>query len=93
VIRRLPLGEYGPELIALMGKALDCAWLRVKSKAADVELARLVMASAIIDGVDAGVREHDDLVGAAISALSSALRLAGGEVDPSAIELSRRLRK
>ncbi len=79
-----PHGEYGPELVALMGRALDRAWAAVRTKIVDTELARLVLASAIIDKVDAGVREHDDLVGAAISALTATSRLSG--VDLGALE-------
>ncbi len=73
-------GEYGPELIDLMGTALDRAWDELRSKMEDVELARLVMAGAIIDKVDAGVRDRDDLVSAAISALKTAARLSDGDL-------------
>jgi hypothetical protein len=74
-------GEYGPELILLMSHALDTAWDQVGKNNADAELARLVMASAIIDNVDLGVRGEDELVTAAIAALSAATRLSRGGSD------------
>ncbi len=47
VVEIIRYGEYGPDLVELMGNALDQAWERVQPKAIDAELARLVMASAI----------------------------------------------
>ncbi len=85
------LGEYGPELVGLMGDALDRAWKVVRPKVSDAQLGRLVMASAIIDKVDAGARERDALVEAAISALTAAARLSGVDLDE--IELHWRSRR
>ena len=65
-------GEYGPELLALMGAALESAWAGVNGRIRDADLARLLMAGAIIERVDEGVRELDDLVSAATQALAAA---------------------
>ena len=54
-------GEYGPEAIALMGASLERAWELVKGTVRDVDLARLIMAGAIIDRVDEGVLDPGDL--------------------------------
>jgi len=70
-------GGYGPELIKLMTQALDSAWRKSSGVSKDVELARLVMANAIIDEVDAGVRAHEALVASARNALMTALSVAG----------------
>jgi hypothetical protein len=72
-------GEYGPELVRLMTEALDSAWRQVDPLVKDVELGRLVLASAIIEQVDLGVRVHDDLVATARKALEAAMRLSGGD--------------
>jgi hypothetical protein len=75
---RLASGEYGPDLVRLMGDALESAWENFAYGAYDPALARLVMASAILDKVDAGVRAHDQLVTAAVSALTVAITLSKG---------------
>jgi hypothetical protein len=71
-------GEYGPELLKLMSEALDTAWAHVRLTPRDAELARLIMAGAIIEQVDAGVRAHDRLVAYATSVLTAAATLSGG---------------
>jgi hypothetical protein len=75
-------GEYGPELVRLMTEALESAWRQVLPLVKDVELGRLVLAGAIIEQVDLGMRAHDDLVASARKALEAALRLSGGEAAP-----------
>jgi hypothetical protein len=70
-------GEYGPELLKLMSEALDAAWLRVRLTPKDADLARLIMAGAIFEQVDAGVRAHDRLVAYATSVLAAAATLSG----------------
>jgi hypothetical protein len=76
---RFTSGEYGPELVALMANALDVAWSQASRVSQDVELARLVMASAIIEQVDSGVRIHEELVARATLALAAAVGLSRGE--------------
>jgi hypothetical protein len=71
-------GEYGPELLKLMSEALDAAWSRVRLTPKDADLARLIMAGAIIEQVDAGVRAEDRLVAYATSVLAAAATLSGG---------------
>jgi hypothetical protein len=73
-------GEYGPELVALMASALNDAWRESSSVSKDVELARLVMANAIIEQVDLGVRVHEELVEKATSALAAAVGLSCGGI-------------
>ena len=72
-------GEYGPELVRLMTEALESAWRQVRPLVKDVELGRLVLASAIIEQVDLGVRVHEDLVATARKALEAAMRLSFGD--------------
>ncbi len=72
-------GEYGPELVSLMAEALDSVWREVQPFVRDVELGRLVLASAIIEQVDLGVRARDDLAATARRALEAALRLSHGD--------------
>jgi hypothetical protein len=66
-------GAYGPELLKVMGDALEAAWKMFSIPSKDVELARLYMASAIMDAVDAGVREEAALVTEAAAALRAVL--------------------
>jgi hypothetical protein len=66
-------GVYDPEVVGLMGAALDAAWARFSPRPKDVDLARLLMASAILERVDAGVSTMDSLVEAASRALHAAL--------------------
>jgi hypothetical protein len=70
-------GAYGPDLVRLMTDALDGAWDRIETAPTDAELSRLVLAGAIIDEVDAGVREHGRLVAKALEALAAAVRVSG----------------
>lgn len=75
---RLTSGEYGPDLVALMSEALESAWRQIPKAPRDAELARLVMAGAILEQIDAGVRVRDDLIAGAANALAAATRLSGG---------------
>jgi hypothetical protein len=79
MLSRLTSGEYGPDLVELMSEALDSAWRQVRRPPRDAELARLIMAAAILEQVDAGVRVRDELIGGAAKALAAAARLSGGE--------------
>jgi hypothetical protein len=73
---RLERREYGPELVQLMSEALESAWGQTSDLALDVELGRLVMAGAIIDQVDLGVRRREELVAVARKALDAAALLS-----------------
>ena len=75
---RFTSGEYGPDLVRLMTDALESAWAEAFGAPGDSELRRLVMASAILEQVDLGVRAHEELVAKARSALAAALRLSMG---------------
>jgi hypothetical protein len=77
-------GEYGPELVELMTEALESAWGQVRPAVKDVELGRLVLASAIIEQVDLGVRVREDLVATARKSLEAALRLSFGDAASTA---------
>lgn len=76
MLARFRSGEYGPELVRLMIDALDSAWGQTPGPPQDAELGRLIMASAIIDQVDRGVRLHEELVRNATTALAAATRLS-----------------
>ena len=67
------VGVYDPEIVELMGLALERAWAQFAPHPKDKDLARLLMASAILEKVDAGVRAADLLTEAAILALQAAL--------------------
>ena len=77
---RFRSGEYGPDLLDLMTGALEAAWDQVTASPRDASLARLVLASAILDNVDAGVRAHEKLVAGALAALTAAARISGGDI-------------
>jgi hypothetical protein len=77
-------GIYGPQTSALMKSALDSAWTEVQPDLRDAELVRLLLASAIIDLVDAGVDDHGTWVEGALEALAAAKRATHGVVqEPS----------
>jgi hypothetical protein len=73
-------GVYYPEIVRMMGNALDAAWKEFKPTPKNGDLARRVMASAIIEGIEAGKRDHDVLVRKATVTLMAAIR-----VDPEAL--------
>ncbi len=69
--------SYSPETAKLMKAALEQAWEQVESKAQDVELSRLLLASAIIDHVNGGITDLDELAGKALRALADAKNISG----------------
>jgi hypothetical protein len=73
--------RYDPELIKLMKVALERAWDKVRNPPKSAELARLVLASAIIDAVDAGVRECEQLAAKALAALAAAARVTNEKLE------------
>lgn len=66
-------GVYDPETVGLMGLALDSAWAQFTPHPKDKDLARLFMASAILEKIEDGGNSADVLVETAILALQAAL--------------------
>ena len=66
-------GVYDPEMVGLMGVALDAAWAQVTPHPKDRDLARLFMASAILEKMEEGGSAADVLVETALLALQAAL--------------------
>jgi hypothetical protein len=58
-----------------MKDAFDAAWQKCSGLNLDPLLGRQLLASAIIDTVDAGERDHDELVGQAVATLTAALSI------------------
>ena len=89
--QRFESRRYDPEIIKLMKTALDSAWAMVRIPPKSAELARLVLASAIIDAVDAGVRECEQLAAKDLAELAAAARVTNEKLEltgePSAIPL------
>jgi len=73
--------EYQPDLLEIMSHALHCASTQAQHFGGDAQLASLIMAGAIFDKVDAGVRDHEELVIAAVRALKVATRLSQNKVE------------
>jgi hypothetical protein len=67
------VGVYEPETVELMGLALDTAWAQVTPHPKDKDLARLFMASAILEKIEDGGNNADVLIETAILALEAAL--------------------
>ena len=63
---------YAPETTRLMREAFDAAWLKVEQGEEDVELTRKLLASAILDQVNAGASDREKIVAAAIATLAVA---------------------
>jgi hypothetical protein len=77
---RIYSGVYGPELVETMGRAFDTAWADFIPKPANQGLARSLMATAIIEAVETGTRDHESLVRQAIVALTTTIK-----ADPEAL--------
>jgi hypothetical protein len=71
---RFASGAYDPELVKVMGEALDAAWAKFDPPPKDHDLGRLHLASAIVDAVEAGVREPEVLAAKAVHALRTAIK-------------------
>ena len=67
---RFTSGLYGPDLVKVMGDALDLSLAKFKSPTRE---ASKVLADAIIEGVDAGEREPEVLAARATAALRNAI--------------------
>jgi hypothetical protein len=76
---RFDTGVYSPETAALMKKAIEIAWSKIQTPPKDAELVRLLFASTIIDYVEMGVSDAEQLANFAIEQLNAALRIAGSQ--------------
>jgi hypothetical protein len=65
---------YYPQILKVMGDALDIAWKKFRPVPKNAELARTVMASAIIEAVEVGELEPATLVDKATRALRAAIK-------------------
>ena len=70
----LTSGVYYPEILTVMGDALDIAWKKFRPVPKNAALARTVMASAIIEAVEAGESEPATFVDRATRALRAAIK-------------------
>jgi hypothetical protein len=77
---RFTSGVYDPDLVKAMGEALDSAWAKFEPPPGNLELARGLMASAIIEAVEAGERAPHALAEKAERALRAAIK-----EDPTAV--------
>ena len=75
---RFDSGAYDPETTKLMRAALDAAWAQIEDKQSDPELTRLLLASSIIDQIEAGLIDTGTIAAGALEALASARRLSSG---------------
>jgi hypothetical protein len=83
-VRLFISGAYGAAIVNLMGAAMDKAWADFEPLPKNRVLARSLMASAIIEGIEAGKRDHDVLVRKATVTLMAAIK-----VDPKALRAGR----
>jgi hypothetical protein len=63
---------YAPETTKLMKDAFDEAWRKVGHEEKDIELTRKLLASAILDQVNAGAGDRGKIAAAAIATLAVA---------------------
>ena len=68
---------YRPEVTKLMKEAFEEAWSKIKRDEKDVELTRKLVASAILDQINAGVQDQDRIVAGAVATLAVARNLPG----------------
>ena len=68
---RFESNVYPPEIARLMKEAFDAAWLKVTLIGNNRELTRQLLASAIIDQVDARARNPIEIAAAAVAVLAS----------------------
>jgi hypothetical protein len=69
---RFESNVYTPEVTKMMKDAFSAAWPKVSQVGKDAALTRQLLASAIIDEVDAGSCNQDEIVEAALGVLASA---------------------
>lgn len=68
---------YRPETTKLMKEAFEEAWSKIKRDDEDEALARKLVASAILDQVNAGVQDRDRIVAGAVATLAVARNMPG----------------
>jgi hypothetical protein len=83
-VRLFTSGAYGAAIVDLMGAAMDKAWADFEPLPKNRVLARSLMASAIMEGIEAGKRDHEVLVRKATVTLMAAIK-----VDPEALRAGR----
>jgi hypothetical protein len=66
---RFEAGTYDPETNELMKDAFEAALPKVKIVDHDIGLTRTLLASAILDQVNAGVRDREAIVAGAVATL------------------------
>jgi hypothetical protein len=71
---RFTSGLYDPTLVNLMSAALEAAWSECQRVPGNADLARQIMASAIIAAVDIDERSPEALAGVALRALDEAMQ-------------------
>ncbi len=67
---------YQPETTKLMKEAFDEAWLSVKPIDHDSALTSKLLASAIVDQINAGVRDRETIVARALATVTVARNLS-----------------
>jgi hypothetical protein len=72
--------DYGTAVVNLIGEAMDKAWADFEPLPKNEGLARSLMWSAIVEGIEGNVREPDVLIRKATVALMAAIKL-----DPEAL--------
>jgi hypothetical protein len=70
--QRFESNAYTPMKTKLMKDALEAAWLKCKASRADEAKIRTLLASAIIEQVDAGILDREKIVAAAVATLAVA---------------------
>jgi len=83
---RFNSGAYDPELIKLMSAAVNAAWDAFEPRPRNEPLAKSLMASAVIENVEAGVNDRETLVRRATIALIAAIK-----IDPAELNIHPRL--
>lgn len=78
---RFTSGAYGPELVKAMSDAFDRAWADFAPRPKNETLARSLMASAIVEAVEAGDRDDASLVRKATVTLIKAIK-----IDPNLLD-------
>jgi hypothetical protein len=67
---------YAPETTKLMKEAFDEAWRKVGRGEKNIEVTRKLLASAILDQVNAGAGDREKIAAAAIATLAVARNLS-----------------
>jgi hypothetical protein len=63
---------YAPETTKLMKDAFDEAWPKIRRPGEDLALTQKLLASAILDQVNAGVRDREKIAAVALATLAVA---------------------